>query len=80
MFVLMWFLLIRPQQKRMKEHRALVDALTKGDEVLTNGGLAGRIEKVGEQFLVVEVAPGVKLKVQKHAIANVLPKGSLDAV
>lgn len=80
MLALMYFMLIRPQQKRMAEHRKLIEALNKGDEVLTNGGIAGRIDKVEGQFLVVEVAPGVKLKVQRHAIANVLPKGSLDAV
>jgi preprotein translocase subunit YajC len=79
MFVLMYFLLFRPQQKRMAEHRKLIEALAKGDEVLTNGGIAGRIEEVGPQFLTVEVAPGMKIRVQKHAIANILPKGSLDA-
>lgn len=79
MFVLMYFLLFRPQQKRMAEHRKLVDALAKGDEVLTNGGIAGRVEEVGPQFVTVEVAPGVKIRIQKHAVANILPKGSLDA-
>jgi preprotein translocase subunit YajC len=79
MFALMYFMLIRPQQKRMAEHRKLVESLGKGDEVLTNGGIAGRIEKVEGQFLVVEIATGVKVKMQRHAIANVLPKGSLDA-
>ena len=79
MFALMYFMIIRPQQKRTAEHRKLIEALNKGDEVLTNGGIAGRIEKVDGQFLVVEIAPGVKIKVQRHAIANVLPKGSLDA-
>lgn len=79
MFALMYFMLIRPQQKRMAEHRKLVEALGKGDEVLTNGGIAGRIDKVEGTFLLLEIAPGVKVKVQRHAIANVLPKGSLDA-
>lgn len=79
MFVLMYFLLFRPQQKRMAEHRKLVEAIARGDEVLTTGGIAGRVEDVGLQFLTVEIAPGVKIRVQKHAIANILPKGSLDA-
>jgi preprotein translocase subunit YajC len=79
MFVLMYFLLFRPQQKRMSEHRKLIESVVKGDEVLTNGGIAGRVEDVGLQFLTVEIATGVRIRVQKHAIANILPKGSLDA-
>lgn len=79
LFGLMYFMMIRPQMKRQKEHRALVSGLSKGDEVVTNGGLAGRVEEVGETFLTVEIAPSVKIKVQKGAVQQVLPKGSLKA-
>ncbi|HEX7030287.1 MAG TPA: preprotein translocase subunit YajC [Gammaproteobacteria bacterium] len=79
-FVIFYFLLIRPQTKRAKEHRKMVEAIAAGDEVVTNGGIAGRVTKVGEQFVGVEVAEGVELKVQKHAIANVLPKGTLKTL
>lgn len=75
-----YFLLIRPQMKRAKEHRAMVSQLAKGDEVITSGGVAGRIEDVGESFVTVQVAPGVNIKVQKHAVGNVLPKGTLKDV
>lgn len=74
-----YFLLIRPQQKRMKEHKAMLGQLGKGDEVVTNGGLAGRVDAIGEHFVTVELADQVKVKVQKHAISQVLPKGSLKA-
>ncbi len=77
LFVLMYFMMIRPQMKRQKEHRAMVAALAKGDEIITNGGLAGRIEELGESFLTVEVAQGVKVMVQRGAISQVLPKGTL---
>jgi preprotein translocase subunit YajC len=70
---------IRPQMKRAKEHRALLSGLSKGDEVLTNGGVAGRIDDLGESFVTVEIADGVKVKVQKNAISAVLPKGSLKS-
>jgi preprotein translocase subunit YajC len=79
LFALMYFMMIRPQMKRQKEHRALVAALAKGDEVITNGGIAGRIDEVGESFVTVEIADGVKIKIQKVAIAQVLPKGSLKS-
>ena len=72
-----YFLLIRPQMKRAKEHRAIVAQLAKGDEVITSGGIAGRIEEVGDAFVTLEIANGVRIKVQKHAIGNVLPKGTL---
>jgi len=80
LFGLMYFMMIRPQMKRQKEHRALVDGLSKGDEVVTNGGIAGRVEEVGDAFLTVEIAPNVKIKVQKGAVQQVLPKGSLKSV
>ncbi|GAB3034372.1 hypothetical protein GCM10027285_16550 [Oleiagrimonas citrea] len=79
LFGLMYFMMIRPQMKRQKEHRAMVAALGKGDEVVTNGGLAGRIAEMGESFVTVEVAEGVQIKVQRAAIAQVLPKGTLKS-
>lgn len=78
-FLVFFFLVIRPQMKRAKEHREMVSALSKGDEVITSGGVAGRIDEVGESFLTVEVADGVRVKVQKQAITVVLPKGTLKA-
>jgi len=79
LFGLMYFMMIRPQMKRQKEHRALIAALAKGDEVVTNGGLAGRVEEVGDTFVTVEIAPNVKVKLQKGAVQQVLPKGSLKS-
>lgn len=79
LFGLMYFMMIRPQMKRQKEHRALIAGLAKGDEVVTNGGIAGRVDEVGETFITVEIAPNVKVKVQKGAVQQVLPKGSLKS-
>ena len=79
LFGLMYFMMIRPQMKRQKEHKALVSALAKGDEVVTNGGMAGRVEEVGETFITVEIATNVKVKLQKSAVQQVLPKGSLKS-
>ncbi len=76
MMVAMWFLIIRPQQKKAKEHKALIDALAKGDEVVIAGGVLGRISKLGETFLHVEVANGVELQVQRGSVLQVLPKGT----
>jgi preprotein translocase subunit YajC len=76
-FVVFYFLLIRPQAKRAKEHKAMVAALAVGDEVVTSGGLLGRITETGEQFLTVEIADGVRVKVQRHTVSTVLPKGTL---
>lgn len=78
--LIFYFILIRPQQKRAKEHRNLVAALSKGDEVVTNGGLLGKISDVGEEYLSVELADNVTVRIQKQAVASVLPKGSLKAV
>ena len=75
----MYFLMIRPQMKRAKEHRSMLEALNKGDEVLTNGGLAGIVTDIGDNFVTVEIADGVRVRVQKSAVGNVLPKGSLKA-
>jgi preprotein translocase subunit YajC len=80
LFGLMYFMMIRPQMKRQKEHKALLAALAKGDEVVTNGGIAGRVDELGESFITVEIAPNVKVKVQKGAVSQVLPKGSLKSV
>lgn len=72
-----YFLMIRPQQKRVKEHKSMVEALKKGDEVLTNGGLGGTITKVGDGFVQVQIANNVEVTVQQNAIASLLPKGTL---
>lgn len=80
MFGVIWFLMIRPQMKRAKEHKVMVEALAKGDEVVTQGGMAGRITKVGDAFVTVELAPNVEVAVQRQAVANVLPKGTLKAL
>ncbi len=79
MFVVFYMLLIRPQMKRAKEHRELVAKLQKGDEVLTSGGLAGRIEDIGDSFVTVEIADRVSIKVQRGAVTAVLPKGTLKS-
>lgn len=79
MIAVFYFLLIRPQQKRAKEHRKMVEAIGKGDEIVTNGGVLGKIVEVGEQYLTVEIADGVQIRLQRHAVATVLPKGSLKA-
>lgn len=80
MFVVLWFLMIRPQMKRAKEHKAMVEALAKGDEVVTQGGVAGRIVKVSDNFITVELAPNVEVAVQRQAVSTVLPKGTLKAL
>ncbi|MDD3482853.1 preprotein translocase subunit YajC [Azovibrio restrictus] len=79
MFVVIWFLMIRPQMKRAKEHKALVEGLQKGDEVVTQGGVAGRVTKVGEAYVSVEVAEGTEMLVQRTAVMIVLPKGTLKS-
>lgn len=78
-FVIFYFLLIRPQMKRAKEHRKLVADLATGDEVVTNGGVLGRITKVGDSFVTLELADNVQIKVQRHAIASVMPKGTIKS-
>jgi preprotein translocase subunit YajC len=79
MVVVFYFLLIRPQQKRAKEHRTMIAALEAGAEIVTNGGVLGKIVELGDSFATVEIAPGVNVKVQRHAIAQVLPKGTLKS-
>ena len=79
MFVVFYFLLIRPQQKRAKEHRALIAALAKGDEVVTAGGMVGKVTDLNDNYVTVEVGEGVNVKVQRPAIQAVLPKGTLKS-
>ena len=79
-FVVFYFLLIRPQQKKQKEARAMLDTLEKGNEVVTAGGVLGRIIKLDEQYVTVEVATGVQMVVQRSAISQLLPKGTLKAL
>jgi preprotein translocase subunit YajC len=74
---LIYFLMIRPQQKKQKEHRAMMDAIVAGNEVVTGGGVLGKVTAVGDQFLTVEVADGIAIKVQKHTISAVVPKDTI---
>jgi preprotein translocase subunit YajC len=76
MFVVLYFIMIRPQMKRQKEHKAMLDALAKGDEVVVGGGVIGRISKLGDSLVHVEVAQGVEIQVQRPAVVQVLPKGT----
>jgi preprotein translocase subunit YajC len=80
MFVILYFLIIRPQTKRAKEQKSMIEALQKGDEVVTAGGAAGRVTKVGEAYITLEVAPNVEIHVQKQAVTMLLPKGTLKAL
>lgn len=78
-FAVFYFLLIRPQMKRAKEHRNLVANLAKGDEVVTNGGLLGRIVDLGDSFLTLELADNVQIKLQRQAVTSVMPKGTMKS-
>ena len=77
MFVVLYFVMIRPQMKRQKEHKAMIDALAKGDEIATAGGLLGKVTKLGDNTLSLEVSPGVEVQLQRHAVVQVLPKGTV---
>jgi preprotein translocase subunit YajC len=79
-FVVFYFLLIRPQQKKAKETRAMLAALQKGDEVVTAGGIVGRISKLGDQYATIEIANGVEMNVQRAAVAQLLPKGTIKTL
>ena len=79
-FLIFYFMIIRPQNKRAKAHRELLANLSKGDEVTTNGGILGKVTKVGEHFLMLMVSDGVEIRVHKQSIANVMPKGTYQAV
>lgn len=80
MFVVVYFMMIRPQQKKAKEHQAMTSALQKGDEVVTQSGIAGKISKVGDNFIAVEIAEGTTVQVQKSAVGALLPKGTLKSL
>lgn len=80
MFVVLYFLMIRPQMKRAKEHKAMIDALQKGDEVVAAGGIAGSVTKVGDNYVTVRIAENVEIRVQRPAIQVVLPKGTLKTI
>ncbi len=77
MFVVLYFVMIRPQMKKQKEHRAMIDALAKGDEIATAGGMLGKVTKLGEGYLSLEIANGVEVQLQRSAVVQVLPKGSI---
>lgn len=80
MFVVLYFVMIRPQMKKQKEHRSMIESLAKGDEVATAGGLLGRVTKLGESYLTLELTPGIEVQLQRSAIVQVLPKGALNTV
>ena len=80
MFVLLYFLMIRPQMKRAKEAKAMIEALQKGDEVITAGGVLGRITKLSDGYISLEIAPNTEIAVQKSAVQVLLPKGTLKSV
>ena len=77
MFVVLYFVMIRPQMKRQKEHRAMIEAIAKGDEVVIGGGILGKVARMSEQYLNIEIASGVEVQVQRSAVVQVLPKGTI---
>ena len=79
MFAVLYFVMIRLQMKKQKEHRAMIDALAKGDEIVTAGGLLGKVSKIGDAYIGVELASGVEVQMQRQAVVQVLPKGTLKA-
>ena len=79
MFVVLYFVMIRPQMKKQKEHRSMIDALTKGDEVATAGGMLGKVTKLGDAYLTLELTEGVEVQLQRSAIVQVLPKGAMSS-
>ena len=80
MFVLLYFLMIKPQMKRAKEQKAMVDGLAKGDEIITGGGVLGKITRLNDAYLTVEIAPGTEVTVQRAAVQMLLPKGTIKSV
>ncbi len=80
MFVVLYFLMIRPQMKRQKEQKAMIDALSKGDEIVTAGGMLGKISKVSEAYLTVEIADGTEIVMQKASVTMLLPKGTIKSL
>jgi preprotein translocase subunit YajC len=77
MFVVLYFVMIRPQMKRQKEHRTMVEALAKGDEVATAGGVLGKVTKIGDVYIGVEIANGIEVQLQRSAVVQVLPRGTI---
>jgi preprotein translocase subunit YajC len=77
MFVVLYFVMIRPQMKKQKEHRAMIDALAKGDEIVTAGGFVGKVSKLGDAYVGIELATGVEVQMQRSAVIQVLPKGTM---
>jgi preprotein translocase subunit YajC len=77
MFVVLYFVMIRPQMKKQKEHKTMIDALAKGDEIITAGGFLGKVSKLGDSFLSIEIANGVEVQMQRSAVVQVLPKGTI---
>ena len=80
MFVVLYFIMIRPQMKKQKEHKAMIEAIAKGDEVVIAGGVLGRVAKMGDSYIGVEIASGVEVQVQRGAVVQVLPKGTVSAL
>ena len=80
MFVVLYFIMIRPQMKKQKEHKAMIEALAKGDEVVTAGGVVGKVSKITDQYASIEIAPSVEISVQRQAISQLLPKGTIKAL
>ncbi len=80
MFVVLYFVMIRPQMKKQKEHRSMIETLAKGDEVATAGGLLGKVTKLGDSYLSVEIASGVEIQLQRSAVVQVLPKDTLKSL
>lgn len=80
LFAVFYFFLIRPQMKQAKEHRQLVEGLNKGDEVITNGGMLGRIKQIGDNFIVLEIASDTEVKVQRQSVSAIMPKGTLKTL
>lgn len=77
MFVVLYFVMIRPQMKKQKEHKSMIDALAKGDEVVTGGGILGKVSKINDNTVSLEVAAGVEIQIQRVSVVQVLPKGSI---
>ncbi|MBC7919226.1 MAG: preprotein translocase subunit YajC [Rhodoferax sp.] len=77
MFVVLYFVMIRPQMKKQKEHKAMIEAIAKGDEVVTAGGILGKVSKLGEGYIGLDIANGVEIQIQRSAVVQVLPKGSI---
>ncbi|MEX2131048.1 MAG: preprotein translocase subunit YajC [Pseudohongiellaceae bacterium] len=80
MFLLFYLILWRPQSKRAKEHRELISAISKGDEVMTSGGIIGRVTRVSDDYIAVEISKGVEIRLQKSSVSAALPKGTIDNI